>query len=410
VAKRKREKAYRNGDCTLGRRGNKWIVDIRVKGAKRQRPELEVGADETPQQALDRFAEARRAVQKQQASYTVGQLWTEWLRERAADKLSNDIYEANWVALGPKFASRTPDLLTAQDYRDYAQSRFDQGRSPWTVHTELVRLRACLKWAAETHLISRRPKVWTCAPGKHRSKVLSLCEARQLVAGATQGDPHIRLFVVVAFATGARHTAILDLTWDRIDFVRGLIAFDEDLPRDPMSKSWRKGRAIVPMNRAVRAALELAYEARQSNYVIEHGGRRLKSVREGFAMAVGRAGLGILVPAPSKKDPKRMRVETEITPHTIRHTVASWLEDRVGDARRAQLLGHGDIDTTRKVYTHSGAELLIEAVSYLDLDFAPLPRIAHSEVELQDGEGVKSAHSVPPGQVVSFDVILDAPE
>jgi integrase len=65
------------------------------------------------------------------------------------------------------------------------------------------------------------------------------------------------------------------------------------------------------------------------------------------------------------------------TPHTIRHTVASWLEDRVGDARRAQLLGHGNVETTRRVYTHSSAEMLTEAVSYLD--FAPLPRIDQSE-------------------------------
>jgi integrase len=378
MAKRKREKPYRNGDCTLGRRGSKWVVDIRVKGAKRQRPELEVRNDETPQQALDRFAEARRAVQKQQAAHTVGELWAMWLAERAADKLDNAIYRANWVSLAPVFASRSPHLLVAQDFRDYATGRFDAGRSPWTVHTELVRLRACLKWAAEANHISVRPKVWVPSPGKHRERVLSAAEARRLADGAKDGDPHICLFVVIAFATGARHTAILDLTWDRIDFARGLIAFDEDLPRDPMSKSWRKGRAIVPMNRAVRAALELAHEGRQSKWVIEHGGRRLKTVREGFANACRRAGLA------------------DVTPHTIRHTVATWLEDRVPDARRAQLLGHGDIETTRRVYTHSGVALLEEAVSYLD--FAPLPRIAHQEAGLQVEEGSKSAKSVPAGQ------------
>ena len=76
-----------------------------------------------------------------------------------------------------------------------------------------------------------------------------------LVKGAEAGDPHVGLFVVLVFATGARHTAVLDLTWDRIDFVRGTIQFDEDLPPDPMSKAWRKGRATVPMNRGARKAL-----------------------------------------------------------------------------------------------------------------------------------------------------------
>ena len=179
MAKRKREKAYRNGDCTLGRRSDKWIIDIRVKGAKRQRPELDVRAGETPEQALDRFAEARRAVQKQQASYTVGQLWSLWLSERARDKLRNDIYAANWVALGPTFSPRSPDLLASEDFRKYAEARFAAGKSPWTVHTELVRLRACLKWAAGTRLIDKRPLVWVPSPGKHRDKVLSLTDIDQ---------------------------------------------------------------------------------------------------------------------------------------------------------------------------------------------------------------------------------------
>ena len=56
-----------------------------------------------------------------------------------------------------------------------------------------------------------------------------------------------------------------------------------------MSRSWTKGRATVPMNRAVRAVLELAFSGRQSDYVIEHGGRRLKTARDGFKNAVERA-------------------------------------------------------------------------------------------------------------------------
>ena len=380
MRKQKRE-AYRNGDFTLGNREGAAVADYRDENDKRRRARLGVPyADrDAAEAALNVFAEAQRAVRKQQASYTVGQLWKMWLEERKADKLRNDIYEANWVALGKAFASRSPGLLTTQDFRDYAQLRFDKGLSSWTVHTELVRLRACLKWAAEHHHIAFRPKVWVPTPGKSRDRVLSIAEARGLVDGARLGDPHVYLFVVVAFATGARHRAILDLVWDRIDFPAGLINFDEVLKPDPMSKSWRKGRALVPMNRAVRSALELAYAGRQTRHVIEHGGRRLKSIRSGFEAACERAGL------------------KGVTPHTIRHSVASWLEDRVNDARRAQLLGHSGMRTL-PVYTHSGAELLVEAVSLLDAEFAPLPKIAHEEAEaavigtrrLSVGEGLDS--------------------
>ena len=108
--------------------------------------------------------------------------------------------------------------------------------------------------------------MWIPRPGKSRDRVLSIEEAKLLVKGVGAGDPHVGLFVELAFATGARHGAILDLTWERVDFVRGTIQFDEDLPPDPMSKSWRKGRATVPMNRGARKALEVAFAGRQTPY------------------------------------------------------------------------------------------------------------------------------------------------
>ena len=366
-ARAKRAKRYRSGDCTLGWRGQWAVANLPVEGAgKRQRVRLGKFKRDSieARDALDRFVETRRAIVKQSSAYTVGQLWDLWLAERKADGFRNDIYAAQWVSLRPVFANRLPHLLTTQDFRGYARARFDAGRKPWTVNTELVRLRACLKWAHETDLIDRRPKVWVPSPGKHRERVLNFDEARALLEAARRGDPHIYLFVVIAFATGARHSAILDLQWKRADLAEGLLEFDESLPPDPMSKAWRKGRATVPMNPSVRAALMEAYEGRQTDHVIEHGGRRLKTVREGFAAAVERAGLD--------------QSAGSITPHTIRHSVLTRLDEAKVETRRAaQLAGHKNEETTRLVYTHSSPQVLAEAVGILDLPFAPLPKISH---------------------------------
>ena len=371
-SKRSKSKSYKVGDCALGWRGTWAVACIRDESTgKRQRIRLGKLTGVKARAALDRFAEARRAVKKQRQSYNIGQLWGLWLEDRAKDKFDNSIYRANWVSLGPVFALRNPDLLTADGCRDYAKSRFALGRKPWTVHTELSRLRHCLIWAAKSKLIASAPFVWVPSKGASRKRVLSYDEARLLIASA--GDPHILLFILLALTTGARHTAILDLEWDRVDWDRGTIQYNEDLPPDPMSKASRKGRATVPMGAVVREALKLAHRGRQTDHVIEHGGRRLQSVRDGFANAVERAGLGHYDPHPTKPD--TMVFKTDVTPHVIRHSVATWMRTRGDDFHKiAQMLGHTDSKTSELIYTHTDASTYLRGtVDVIDAEFAALP-------------------------------------
>ena len=175
-----------------------------------------------------------------------------------------------------------------------------------------------MNWAVKRKLIASAPFNWVPSKGASRKRVLTYDEARLLIAAA--GDPHILLFILLALTTGARHTAILDLEWDRVDWDRGMIKYDVPITVDPMSKSWRKGRATVPMGSVVTAALQRAFKGRQTGHVIEHGGRRLKSVRDGFANAAERAGLGCHELHPTKPD--TMVFKTDVTPHVIRHSVA----------------------------------------------------------------------------------------
>lgn len=392
MAKRKFEE-YKNGEFTLGQRRNKAgapeaVADYRDANGKRCRARLGVlrSNDEASRKALDQFADAQRAVKAQQAQFTVGELWKLWMAERKADKFDNTIYEYHWRALKPWFENRAPLALTTQDSRNYAQSRFDVGLKPATVNTELRRLNACMKWAFDSRKLPQRPIIWICPPGPGRKRVLLIDEAHRIFKVIHKCDAHVRLFIIIVFATGARHRAILDLTWDRVDFDSDIIEFDEDLPPDPMSKAWRKGRATVPMNKAVRAALWEAKKGAQTDYVIEHGGKRLKSIKDGFKQAMERAGLGTYL--RDEKGELRLNSKgqplfrTDVTPHTVRHTVATWLDEKaIATKRTAQLLGHDDEMTTKKHYTHASVEVLRSVVDALDDAFAPLPKIAHVEVE-----------------------------
>jgi len=346
---KRRKKTYRNGDFTLGHSAKWWVADYTVEGKRKRSRLVEASRPESEARgALDKFAETERALQIHKSKFTVGEIWSMWMDERERDGFDNTVYMAQWSAMRPFFANKYPDFITQEDCRTYARTRFAEGRASSTVNTELVRLRTCLAWAYAARLTGPPVKIWVPQSGRPRERVLTPDEANRLLENAK--DPHVYLFIVLLFATGGRHKAILDLTWDRISFVTKTIQLDEDAVRDPMSKSWSKGRAYIAMTPRVEAILYKAAKASKIDcpYVIERAGKRLKSCREGFRAAAERAGI------------------TGVTPHTVRHTVASWLKGKVDMSLTAQLLGHRDEATTRKVYTHSTPQQTLEAVNIID--------------------------------------------
>lgn len=101
---------------------------------------------------------------------------------------------------------------------------------------------------------------------------------------------NIRLFCVLALTTDGRWSVILQLTWDRVNFERGLIRLGVVGEKD------RKGRAVVPMTERARQELAKAKEAAQSPYVIEYGGESVLDIKKGFAASAGRAKMRETVP------------------------------------------------------------------------------------------------------------------
>ncbi|MGA2637008.1 site-specific integrase [Methylocella sp.] len=157
--------------------------------------------------------------------------------------------------------------------------------------------------------------------------------------------PHIKLFAILAFATGGRMSAILQLTWDRIDFERGEIQL-----RDPTRLKTNKGRANPPMNDMVRAELLGAKQAATTPFVIEWGGHRVLSVKKGLAAVGKRCGL------------------PWVTAHVFRHSAAcAMAEAGVPMAEIAQFLGHSDSRVTERHYARFSPKYLRTAAAALNL-------------------------------------------
>lgn len=238
-----------------------------------------------------------------------------------------------WAPMARAFGSLTPDQITKEACQRYAARA---GRSRGTVRRSLGVLKAALKHAGHRQIADR---IKLPPPPAPRDRFLTEAEYDALLAGAAM--PHVRLFITLALATAGRAGAVLEMTWDRVDFERGLIRLGPG--------NQRKGRATVPMTERARAALLDAQRGATTEHVIEWGGERVASVKKGFAAAAERAGL------------------EGVTPHTLRHTAATWMAQRgVPLPDIAAYLGHTDPRTTYRVYAKYTPDYLRGAARALD--------------------------------------------
>ncbi len=246
----------------------------------------------------------------------------------------DDRMKYKWKVLEPYFGDLRPDQVTREMCIHYKDSR---NVKDGTIIRELTALRAALRWYdPATPAVFYMPE---SPPPKH--DYLTREEIQQILTGCV--EPHIKLFIILAVSTAARKSALLELTWDRVDFERGLI--------DLGVANGNKKRATVPINSTAERALEEAYQARLSNHVIEYKGKPIGTIRRGFVRAAERAGL-------SKK----------VNPHMLRHTSAVWMaEGGVPMSEIAQYLGHSSTAITEKVYARYSPEYLKKAASVLEL-------------------------------------------
>lgn len=151
-------------------------------------------------------------------------------------------------------------------------------------------------------------------------------------------SPHIRLFLILGLATGARASAILDLTLDRVDFHHGTLNF---MPGG--REQTNKRRTVVPMNATARAALEEALPAAMSDNVIEFAGRPVASIKRAIERLAKSTGI-------------------PFSPQVLRHTCAVWMAQAdVPMQKISQYLGHTSMAMTASVYARYSPSFMTDA-------------------------------------------------
>lgn len=253
--------------------------------------------------------------------WTVGRIMTAYLAT-IAHKASYQRRQDAWKAMRGYWDGVAPALIDETMCRQYRDRR-RVGEA--TARYELMQLSTALGWAAGAGHIARRPAIWL--PSVPEAKVRHLTRAEFDRFFAEVKADHARLYVMIGLHTMARPGAILELTWDRVDFMRRLIDFTP-----PGYVRTAKRRVVIPIGDALLPELQRGKAAATTQWVIERGGKPVACIKKAFQAASERSTV-------------------HATPYTLRHTGAVWAaEAGVSMAELAQFMGHDDMATTYKHY------------------------------------------------------------
>ena len=149
--------------------------------------------------------------------------------------------------------------------------------------------------------------------------------------------PRIYKFMVIALATGARRTAILELTTSQVDLKRGMIQFN------PTGRAQtKKRRPQVPISDELAPIMTRIMEEAEDGYLL---GPPDRPIRAAFDNVTRKAGLD------------------DVSPHTFRHTWATWAAQAgVSLFDIAAVLGD-TVATVERNYLHHCPEHLRSAVN-----------------------------------------------
>ncbi|TEB17492.1 Tyrosine recombinase XerD [Pelotomaculum sp. FP] len=215
------------------------------------------------------------------------------------------------------------------------------GRSPATISRHLAAIKSYYRFALNEGVVSKDPsqELESPKPAQRLPRVLTIEEVDLLLSQPNIGEPaglRDKAMLELLYATGLRVSELVSLDLTNLNLDNGFI------------RCFGKGskERVIPLGDVAarflreylgRGRRKLEKSGKVSALFVNHRGQRL--TRQGFWKII-------------KKYALKAKINTVITPHTLRHSFATHLLENGADIRSVQeMLGHTDISTTQ-IYTH----------------------------------------------------------
>lgn len=263
--------------------------------------------------------------------------------------------------LVPYFANYQLHKITSFAVKHYTRQRFDQGAKLASINRELATLSHLFTMAVEWKWMKadNRPAIEKDAEAAKQIDILEPDQQQALMRGAIgDQDPQTWLFVAIGLNTAMRHSEILRVRWDKIDYQTMKIHL-------PTAKA---GTREQPMTKALAEMLKKERDQRedQKGWLFPATRKHCKtphrrSMEDQFERAVIRAGI----------DPDR------VTPHTMRHTAITRLVQSGADLPTIQKISGHKTLTALMRYVHLTGSHIDAAIAKID---CPMPEAITPEL------------------------------
>ncbi|MFC5650887.1 site-specific tyrosine recombinase XerD [Paenibacillus solisilvae] len=234
-------------------------------------------------------------------------------------------------------------LSSLRDVQKHHLSRYilqlrQDGRAVATVSRHTVSIRSFFHYLLEERQVLQDPTTHLETPKQEKRvpKVLTVHEMEQLLAcpsGTTNAGIRDRAMLEVLYATGIRVTELISLDVEHVNLSMGFLqclgagAKERIVPLGGVACD-----TLGAYMNEVRPKLAREDRSGQALFLNQLGARM---TRQGFWKII-------------KKYAAEAQIESELTPHTLRHSFATHLLENGADLRSVQeMLGHADISTTQ---------------------------------------------------------------
>lgn len=297
------------------------------------------------------------------------QRFIEWLAAVNYSPKTRVNYAANvreflaWIAA--QTAAATLQEIAPAHIQQYQLALYHQAQSEaagenkmLAVGTQAAKLAAVRKffaWLLAEGLLAHNPAAAIEFPKRPRTlprNVLTPEEARRLIESTPTEKPRDirdRALVEVLYSTGIRRAELIALT-----------IYDLDLHAATLKIEHGKGDAtrIVPLTSSAIAALKLYLQESRPTYA-QHATQTQLFVSSRSGGPLDADDIVRIV----RKAATRAKIPKHVTPHTLRHSIATHLLQGQADIRQIQkLLGHRRLTST-EIYTHVEISDLQEVIA-----------------------------------------------